>query len=177
MNAATVPSPYATATAANAVRLERLLPGPVERVWSYLTEGSLRRQWLADGEMTLAVGAPFELAWRNDELTDPPGRRPDGFGAEHRMQSTITALEPPHHLSFTWGPGEVSFTLEPRGTQVLLLIEHRGISDHGNLLMIGAGWHTHLDVLAARLGDTVPEPFWDQWARLREEYAVRLAPA
>ena len=31
MNATTVPSPYATATAANAVRLERLLPGPVER--------------------------------------------------------------------------------------------------------------------------------------------------
>ena len=157
--------------------LQRLLPGPIERIWDFLTQSELRRQWLAAGDMTMESGTPFELVWRNDELSDPPGNKPDGFGEEHRMQSTITALEPPHHLSFTWGPGEVSFTLEPRGTQVLLLIEHRGISDHGNLLMIGAGWHTHLDVLAARLGDTVPEPFWDQWARLREEYAVRLAQA
>lgn len=29
------------------VRLERLLPGPVERVWDYLTQPDLRRTWLA----------------------------------------------------------------------------------------------------------------------------------
>ena len=175
MNTATAPSPYASATAADAVHIERLLPGPIERVWAFLTEAGLRRRWLADGEMTLAVGAPFELAWHNDELTDPPGHRPEGFGAEHRMQSTITAVDPPHHLAFTWGPGEVTFTLEPRGSQVLLAIDHRGISDHRNLLMIGAGWHMHLDVLVARSTGTEPEPFWDGWARLHAEYGRRLA--
>lgn len=177
MNLAASPSAYATATAANAVRIERLLPGPVERVWSYLTDGELRRQWLAAGDMELVVGAPFELVWRNDELTQPPGHRPEGFSAENRMHSQLTEVDPPRRLSFTWGGGEVTFALEPRGAQVLLTVSHRGISDHANMLRIGAGWHSHLDVLDARLRGTQPEPFWDQWARLREEYAVRLGQA
>src|SRR5690606_37157516 len=66
-------------------RIERLLPGTIERAWSYLIDSDLRRRWLAGGEMDLKVGAPFELVWRNDELTNPPGARPDGFGEEHRM--------------------------------------------------------------------------------------------
>ena len=41
MNPSTSPSAYATATAANAVRIERLLPGPIERIWAYLTEYDL----------------------------------------------------------------------------------------------------------------------------------------
>ncbi|MEA2986353.1 MAG: hypothetical protein QOD94_2607 [Alphaproteobacteria bacterium] len=51
----------------------------------------------------MTVDAPFELVWRNDELTHPPGQRPPGFSDEHRMQSRITELDPPHRLAFTWG--------------------------------------------------------------------------
>ena len=32
------------------VRFERLLPGPIERVWAYLTESEKRRKWLASGD-------------------------------------------------------------------------------------------------------------------------------
>ena len=170
MNPSTSPSAYATATAANAVRIERLLPGPIERIWAYLTDGELRRKWLASGDMTLAVGAPFELVWRNEELSDPPGQRPEGFDSEHRMQSHVIEVDPPHRLTFTWQNGEVTFALEPRGEQVLLTVSHRGISDRNNMLMIGAGWHTHLDVLAAITHGEAPAPFWDQWASLRAEY-------
>ena len=170
MSHTTSPSAYATATAANAVRIERLLPGPIERIWAYLTDGELRRKWLASGDMTLAVGAPFELTWRNDELTDPPGQRPEGFDSEHRMQSHIIDVDPPHRLTFTWRNGEVTFALEPRGEQVMLTVSHRGISDRNNMLMIGAGWHTHLDVLSAIARGEAPNPFWDQWAGLRAEY-------
>ena len=173
---ATPDTAYATVTAPRTVRLQRLLPGPIERVWSYLTESDLRRQWLAAGDMDLQVDAPFELTWRNDELTDPPGARPDGFGTEHSMQSRITELDPPRRLAFTWGGGEVTFELEPRGHQVLLTLVHAGISDRTNMVMIGAGWHTHLDVLAARAGGTAGEPFWDTWNRLRPEYE-QLIPA
>ena len=36
----------------------------------------------AHGEMAVQVGAPFELVWRNDDLSDRPGQRPPGLGVE-----------------------------------------------------------------------------------------------
>lgn len=176
---ATPEADYGVVTEPQAVRIQRLLPGPIERIWSYLTEGELRRQWLAAGDMQLEVGAPFELVWRNDQLTDPPGQRPEGFGEEHRMQSRITELDPPRRLAFTWGEGggNVSFELQPKGDQVLLTVLHRGISDRPNMLMIGAGWHMHLDVLVMRATGEMSgtrEAFWDGWTRLRAEYERRI---
>lgn len=166
----------AALTAPDTLTIERLLPGPAERVWAWLTDSDLRRQWLASGEMELREGAPFELVWRNDELTDPPGARPPGFeeGAQ-RMQSRILAADPPRRLAFAWGAeGEVEIVLEPRGTEVLLTLTHRRIVERPARVMIAAGWHAHLDVLAARLGDRPPAPFWDAWTALREVYDRRL---
>ena len=168
------PGDYADVIAAGSVRIERLLPGPVERIWKWLTDGELRRQWLAAGDMRLEVGAPFELVWRNDELTDPPGHRPEGFAEEHRMQSRLLDVDAPRRLAFTWGDGDVVFELEPRGERVLLRVLHRGISDRSNMLMIGAGWHMHLDILVARVSGEAPTSFWDGWTRLRGEYEQRM---
>ncbi|MCJ7996612.1 SRPBCC family protein [Rhizobium cremeum] len=157
------------------LKIERILPGSAERVWSYLTDGELRRKWLAAGTMQMNAGTPFELVWRNDELTDPPGKRPDAFPEEQRMQSRIIEVDPPRRLVFSWGErGEVSFTLEPKGSEVLLTVIHRRISDRTNEIMIGAGWHMHLEVLAAVLSGGRSEPFWDGWARLCREYERRL---
>jgi uncharacterized protein YndB with AHSA1/START domain len=154
--------------------IQRLLPGPVERIWSYLTDGELRAKWLAAGDMELALGAPFELVWRNDELTTPAGRRPDGFSAEHRMQSRITELDPPRRIGFTWeGSGDVTIDLVPRGDKVLLTLVHRRLPDRKATLSVSAGWHIHLDLLAARAEGAEPAPFWDGWAKLRAEYERR----
>ena len=166
---------YGVLTEPAMLKIERLLPGPIERVWAWLTDSDLRRQWLAAGEMELELGAPFELVWRNNELTDPPGARPDGFGEEHRMQSRITELDPPRKLSFAWkGTGDVTFALEPRGDEVLLTLIHRRLPDRSMMLMVGAGWHAHLDVLVARARNQTPAPFWDSWIRLKQDYDRRL---
>jgi uncharacterized protein YndB with AHSA1/START domain len=166
---------YGVLTEPATLRLQRLLPGPVERVWAYLTESELRRRWLAAGTMELAVGAPFELVWRNDELGDPPGPRPAGFPEEQRMQSRITALDPPRKLAFAWqGSGDVSFELEPMGAQVLLTLTHRRLPDRATLLKVSAGWHTHLDLLVAVAGGKERAPFWERWSRLQQEYDRRL---
>jgi uncharacterized protein YndB with AHSA1/START domain len=175
MTTLAAPDAYGTLTEPATLRIQRLLPGPIERVWAYLTDSDLRRKWLASGEMDLKVGAPFELVWRNNELTNPPGSRPDGFGDEHRMQSRITELDPPRRLSFTWGnSGDVTFELEPKDHKVLLTVIHRRLPDRGTMLMVGAGWHMHLDVLVARVSGTETEPFWDGWTRLKTDYDRRL---
>jgi uncharacterized protein YndB with AHSA1/START domain len=175
MNQRTMPDAYGVLTESATLTIQRLLPGPIERVWAYLTKSDLRRQWLAAGEMELKIGAPFELVWRNDELTDPPGRRPPGFGTEHRMQSRITELAPPRRIAFAWaGSGDVSFELEPKGDEVLLTVTHRRVPDRATLLRVGPGWHTHLDVLVARATGKEPEPFWDGWSSLQKEYDRRM---
>ena len=175
MNLAVPESDYAVLTAADTVRIERLLPGPIERVWAYLTDSDLRRQWLAAGGMEMRVGAPVDFVWRNDELTDPPGTRPPGFPAEHSMRCQITELDPPRKLAITWGStGGVSFELAPEGDEVLLTVIHRRVSDRGTLLNVSAGWHMHLDILVARMTDQQPATFWNGWSRLKQDYDQRL---
>ena len=166
---------YGTLIEPATLNIQRLLPGPIERVWAYLTENNLRRTWLAAGQMETKIGAAFELVWRNDELTNPPGQRPAGFGEEHRMQSRIVEVNPPRKLVFTWGESaEVAIELQPKGDKVLLNLIHRRVTERAMLLNVSAGWHTHLDILCARLGGIEPLPLWDQWSRLRAEYEHRL---
>jgi uncharacterized protein YndB with AHSA1/START domain len=157
------------------LKIQRLLPGPVDRVWSYLTESELRRQWLASGAMELKADAPFKLTWRNDDLSDPPGQRPDGFSAEHSLESRILDFVPGRKLVIAWNQGEVSFELEPAGDKVLLTVIHRRLPDRTQLLNVSAGWHAHLDVLVTRLsGKPQTAPFWDSWIGLKAEYERRL---
>lgn len=155
--------------------IQRVLPGPIDRCWAYLTESDLRRKWLAAGEMEMRVGSQVELVWRNDELTDPPGLRPAEFPSDHRMTCTITELDPPRLLSITWGStGGVTFQLEPKGDKVMLTLTHHRVTDPKVLLNVSAGWHAHLDILAARAAGMKPAPFWDHWRRLKDVYAKRL---
>lgn len=176
MSASARPNAYGVVTAPATVTIQRLLPGPVERVWAYLTESDLRKQWLAAGEMTLMHGAPVELVWRNDELSDPPGQRPEGAPAEKRMQSEITAVEPLRKLAITWGSTSgVSFELAPQADgQVLLTVIHKRLPDRSTMLNVSAGWHAHLDALATRLDGGKVSSFWDTWSGLKAEYEQRI---
>jgi uncharacterized protein YndB with AHSA1/START domain len=177
MNAAASRDAYGTLIEPTTLKIQRLLPGPIERVWAYLTDSDMRRKWLAAGKMELKVGAPFEFVWRNDELTNPPGNKPEGFGEEHRMQSRITELDPPRKITFTWNDsGDVTIELEQKDKDVLLTLIHRRLASRNTMLMVGAGWHMHLDVLVARASGKEPPPFWDGWLKLKQDYDRRLPP-
>ncbi|MBW9086477.1 SRPBCC family protein [Rhizobium wenxiniae] len=176
MNSMNLLEKYGTVTAPSEITIQRKLPGPIERIWDYLTDSDLRRQWLASGIMPQTPGGSFELVWRNDELTEGAAARPEGFPEEQRMTSEILLFEAPHRLAFTWPPrGEVAIELKAIGSDVLLTLVHKRISDRKNMTMVGAGWHMHLDILAAKAAGRTPDPFWQGWLRLREEYE-RLIP-
>src|SRR3954465_12380859 len=126
---------YGTLIEPTTLKIQRLLPGPIERVWAYLTDSDMRRKWLAAGKMELKVGAPFEFVWRNDELTNPPGNKPEGFGEQHRMQSPTTELDAPGKISFTWNDsGDVTIELEAKGKDVLLTLIHRRLPNRNTML-------------------------------------------
>ncbi len=160
------------------LRIQRRLPGPIERVWAYLTDANLRAQWLADGDMDLRTGGAVELVWRNDELSDSLAGKPDGFPDEIRMDCPLLRVEAPYRLSFQWqGGGEVCFELEAQGECVLLTVTHHRLAEHAMRTMVGAGWHMHLDLLVACLSAQPRPSFWSGWARLREAYDRRLSTA
>jgi len=176
MTATLLRSAYGELSEPMTLTIQRVLPGTVERVWAYLTESDLRRQWLASGEMEMKLGSTFEFVWRNSELTDPPGKRPEGFAEEHRLTSEITELDPPNKLGITWGTtGGVTFELTPRRDGVLLTIVHKRATDRTTLLNVSAGWHAHLDILEAKIGGGgQAEPFWEGWQRLKKDYETRF---
>ncbi|RBP14409.1 uncharacterized protein YndB with AHSA1/START domain [Roseiarcus fermentans] len=166
---------YGALTEPATLTIRRLLPAPIERVWAYLTDDSLRRRWLAAGVMEPRVGAPFEFVWRNDELTTPSGARPEGYSEEHRMQGRITACDPPRRLAFEWpGAGHVAFELEGNGQRTLLTVIHSRLPDRKTTLGVSAGWHAHLDLLAVRIAGGEARPFWDEMVRLRTDYERQL---
>jgi len=92
----------ATVIEPSTVRFERLLPGPVERVWAYLVESKKRATWLAAGEFDLRLGGRIELLFENDKLSDdtpPAGAQAGGVRA---FAGTITRLDPLRLLGHTW---------------------------------------------------------------------------
>lgn len=61
---------YGTFTSEAEVRFQRLLPGPIETVWEYLTDSEKRGTWLAKGTMELKVGGKVELNFLHSSLSD-----------------------------------------------------------------------------------------------------------
>ena len=162
---------HAQLTDATTLRMQRRLPGPIDRVWSYLTDSDLRRQWLASGSMNLQPGATFELVWRNDELSASAAERPEGFSAESRATCRFEEVDPPRRMRYVWPEvGEVTFELEPAGDEVLLTMTHRRLSGERLVLNVCAGWHAHLARLVALLEGKAPPSLWGTWKQLREEY-------
>ena len=173
----TATAEYGVITEAGAVRFERLLPGPIERVWAYITDSDKRARWLASGPMDLRPGGEMELIWRNGELAgadQPPPEEFQKFAGEHRMKGRILRIEPPRLLVHSWDEdAEVCYELEERGDKVLLTLTNRRLPNRAELVGVSGGWHTHLEMLAAELEGRGKPPFWDLVARFQPEYEAR----
>lgn len=174
-------SEYGVVTGPRTVRFERLLPGPIERVWAFLTESEKRRKWLASGEMELRVGGRVELKFNHAELSAKIDPTPERY--KHEIGETfigrITRCEPPRLLSFIWDitaadSSEVTFELTPRGIDVMLVLTERRLRDHAEMVSIASGWHTHLGILVDRLHGREPRLDWSTRAQVEAEYEKRL---
>ena len=174
----TAAADYGVITEAGAIRFERLLPGPIERVWEYLTVPDKRRLWLADGPMDLRPGGEMELIWHNSELARPDESVPEKFApyaGEHRMKGRILRVEPPRLLVHSWDEdAEVIYELAERGDKILLTLTNRKLPSRADVVGVAGGWHTHLEVLAARLEGREGPRFWDIVEQVEREYEARI---
>jgi uncharacterized protein YndB with AHSA1/START domain len=170
--------PRATLIQPSTIRFERLLPGPVERVWAYLTESKKRATWLAAGEFDLRLGGKIELHFDNSCISDetaPPGAMGAG---KHTATGKITRLDPLRVLAHTWswqgGDTEVTYELTPKGKDVLLTIHHRLPDEAGVKTAVGGGWAVHTGILADQLNGVKPRPFFSTHAKAMKEFEASL---
>lgn len=160
------------------IRLERMLEAPPEKVWLYLTQAELRRQWFMGGT-DAEDGSEFDLIVDHDNLSeDRDLPYPDGYA---QFKGTIWTekvirFEPPRLLETTFQSGKngtVTYELFPEGHGTRLVLTHRGIVSAVGAQDFGSGWNSHLTVLHERLAGRSVRNFWELHARSRE--AVRKA--
>ncbi|REL33528.1 ATPase [Rhodohalobacter sp. SW132] len=162
------------------VQFERLLPGPPERIWDYLTKSELKEKWLSAGDVEPRVGGKVEFRFKHNDLSDVDEPIPEKY--KHMQDGTyfegkVTEWNPYKKLSYTWGEetGEesiVTYELIPKEeNKVLLRLTHRKLGDDLKILIsVGAGWHTHLDILLDRLEENSPKGFWSVHGQMELQY-------
>lgn len=164
------------------VRFERLLPGPIERVWSYLSESDKRAQWLCGGDVETDVDGHVDMHFHNVSLSgDDDIPRPERFrDRPEKMSFTgrVTRCEPPHVLHHTWEFGEenseVCYELTEEGDKVRLVLIHRRLETPQIVLDVSGGWHTHLNILVDVLEEKKLRPFYKMQEQYGSEYRERL---
>jgi uncharacterized protein YndB with AHSA1/START domain len=177
MKSAVETKPAATLIEPGTVKMERLLPGPVERVWAYLTESKKRATWLAAGEFDLRLGGAITLQFDNENLpNDPETAAKHKAKGKGKFEGKITRLEPMRVLAHTWNMGgdtEVTYELTPRGKDVLLTVVHRRLASRELVRGVMGGWDVHTGILADILNGVAPRPFWKTHGELESLYAER----
>lgn len=162
----------------DAIRLERLLDAPVEKVWRYLTEAELRRTWFMGGTDATPDGE-FELLNDHDSLSDDDVPNPESY-AEFKGKTwmeRVIRFEPPRLLETTFQGGKngnVLFELFSEGERTRLVLTHSGIVSGTGAQDFGSGWNSHLTVLQERLAGRGVRNFWELHGRSREAVARAL---
>ena len=164
--------------AEDTIRLERLLDGPPETVWRYLTQANLRSQWFMGGT-DATPGGEFDLLVDHDNLSDDADvPYPESY-AEFKgttWTEKVIRFDPPRLLETTFQAGKngtVTYELFPEDAKTRLVVTHSGIVSPVGAQDFGSGWNSHLTVLEERLAGRGVRNFWELHARSRE--AVRKA--
>ena len=163
--------------APDAIRLERILDAPPEKVWRYLTEAELREQWFMGGT-DARPDSEFELLVDHDKLSAETVPYPDSYECfkGRVFNERVIRFERPRLLETTFQGGKsgiVTYELFPENGKTRLVLTHSGITSPVGFQDFGGGWTSHLAVLEERLGGRSVRNFWELHARSRE--AVRKA--
>jgi uncharacterized protein YndB with AHSA1/START domain len=148
------------------VQFERILPGPIERVWTFLTDASKLPGWFGEGTIEPCVGGAVNLM-------------------NGHFRGVVTQWQPPRRLTYSinvFNPGDadahypesyLTLELEPRGNEVVLTLTHLPVLDRFEK-QNAMGWHTFLDMLGAAMRGQANEPRQVHMQRNAARYGVDL---
>jgi uncharacterized protein YndB with AHSA1/START domain len=152
-----------------ALRFERPLAHPPDRVWRAITDEAQLATWFP-AVVDLDQPAGTELTFRpTDEQRSrfdlPEPTTPNG---------EITKVDRPRLLEYDWDDEDLRWEIEPDGDGSRLVFTNI-VKDHGTVASIAAGWHASLEVLEAQLdGHPVNWSAWDRAEALNEPYEKQV---
>lgn len=158
---------HAAADGRLALRFERPLAHPPERVWRALTEADELRAWFpAIVDIEQRVGAPLRF-----ELTEEAKLRFALSDEEATSEGEVSSVEPGRQLEYTWAGEVLRWELSSEGEGCLLVFTTVFGSPEAAAEQ-GAAWHAALEVLEAFLDDRdVNWSPWDRAEQLAADYA------
>ena len=116
------------------LRIKRIYPHPVNRVWRALTDSEAIAAWLMPNDFEPRVGHAFTL-------TAEPGPGFDGI-----VHCEVRSIDAPRKMVWSWRGGPVdttvTFALEPHGEGTQLCVTQEGFEGLGAVLVsyiLGAG--------------------------------------
>ena len=144
-----------------ALRFERRLAHPAERVWRAISEpAELERWFLGPVHWTPEAGESFEAMGQAGEVRE---------------------VEPPHVLAWTWGSEDFRFELTPDGEGCVLAFTHV-FEDRSLGAQHAAGWESYFSRLDAHLAggflsvDDAHAPAPELHERYAERFGLDPAP-
>lgn len=163
---------------ADAIRLERTFDAPAEKVWRYLTEADLRREWFMGGT-DARPDSEFELLVDHDNLSDDEVPYPESYAAFKgaTWNEKVIRFDPPALLETTFQGGKngnVTYELFAEGDRTRLVVTHSGIQSGTGAQDFGSGWNSHMTVLQEKLAGRGVANFWALHAQSREAVAKAL---
>src|SRR5688572_11028386 len=128
------------------VRLERVLPFPIEIVWDAITNPHKLAMWFTDIEMDFVPEGQMTLYFRDADKTKSFGK--------------IVRIDPPNVFEFIWEDELATWELTPiRASHCKLTLTYSKLIDK-YAISVPAGWHLLLNQLETILqGRTEPYPF------------------
>jgi uncharacterized protein YndB with AHSA1/START domain len=149
------------------VQFERLLPGPIERVWELVTDPKQLPGWFGEGSIEPRPGGAVSL-----------------MGGH--VRGIVTQWRPPRRLTYTWNvfagdeteshypESYLTIWLEQRGSEVALTLTHLPVLERFEK-QNAMGWHTFLDMLGAAVRGEPTETRQAYMQRNAARYGVDLA--
>ncbi len=141
------------------VRLEDRFDTGIADVWSAITDPDRAARWIA------VVSGDFRVG---GELTA-------SFTSDWQGPLRVEVCDEPHRLRLLAGSGDEQTVMEAvlseDGDGTRLVVEERGLPI-ADLPYHGAGWHVHLQDLAALLAGATSSPWEPRWRELLPAYGI-----
>ncbi len=138
-----------------ALRFERVLAHPVERVWRAVSVPAELERWFpAAADWTPAEGETFQAGG---------------------MTGEVTQVEPPHRLAWTFAGDRYAFELTEHEEGCRLVFTH-AFNDRTAAAQTAAGWDAYLSRLGPHLagGHLSEDEAREPWGDVHERYAERF---